>query len=53
MIRLISFDVWNTLLDINVMIESLVKALSELLGVPEDNIMEIVLKTREEIKKIR
>jgi len=53
MIRLISFDVWNTLLDINVMIKSLVKALSELLGVPEEDIMEIVLKTREEIKNIR
>ncbi|ALV63259.1 hypothetical protein ADU37_CDS15600 [Thermococcus sp. 2319x1] len=53
MIKLISFDVWNTLLDINVMIESLVKALSELLEVPEEEIMENILKTREEIKKIR
>jgi len=53
MIRLISFDVWNTLLDINVMIENLVKALSELLEVSEEEIMEKILKTREEIKKIR
>ena len=53
MIRLISFDVWNTLLDINVMIESLVKALSELLGVPEEDVRKNILKTREEIKKIR
>ena len=53
MIRLISFDVWNTLLDINVMIENLVKALSELLEVSEKDIMERILKTREEIKKIR
>jgi len=53
MIRLISFDVWNTLLDINVMIENLVKALSELLEVSEKDIMERTLKTREEIKKIR
>ncbi|ACS90637.1 Hydrolase, HAD superfamily [Thermococcus sibiricus MM 739] len=53
MIRLISFDVWNTLLDINVMIENLVKALSELLKVPEEEIAEKTIKTREEIKKIR
>ncbi|EHR78360.1 2-haloalkanoic acid dehalogenase [Thermococcus litoralis DSM 5473] len=53
MIRLISFDVWNTLLDINVMVENLVKALSELLGVPENDLMQKILETREEIKKIR
>nr|WP_048874709.1 HAD family hydrolase [Thermococcus litoralis] len=51
--RLISFDVWNTLLDINVMVENLVKALSELLGVPENDLMQKILETREEIKKIR
>ncbi|NJE26734.1 HAD family hydrolase [Thermococcus sp. MV5] len=53
MIKLISFDVWNTLLDINVMLESLVKALSEILETPEKEIIEKVLKTREEIKNMR
>ncbi|WP_365942066.1 hypothetical protein [Thermococcus sp.] len=28
--KLVSFDVWNTLLDINVMLEELTKALAEL-----------------------
>jgi len=53
MIRLISFDVWNTLLDITVMIKALGKALSDLLGISEEGVMNKILTTREEIKKIR
>ncbi|USH00807.1 HAD family hydrolase [Thermococcus argininiproducens] len=51
--RLVSLDVWNTLLDINLMLESLVKALSEILKIPEEETMKKVIKTREKIKEIR
>ena len=53
MIKLVSFDVWNTLLDITIMIKALGKALSELLNLPEEEVIEKIIKTREEIKKIR
>lgn len=53
MIKLISFDVWNTLLDIKVMIKALGKALSDLLNLPEEEVMEKILEVREEIKRIR
>ncbi|KPU62460.1 2-haloalkanoic acid dehalogenase [Thermococcus sp. EP1] len=51
--KLVSFDVWNTLLDITIMIKALGKALSELLNLPEEEVIEKIIKTREEIKKIR
>ncbi|MCO6041701.1 HAD family hydrolase [Thermococcus alcaliphilus] len=53
MVRLTSFDVWNTLLDITVMIKALGKALSELLNLSEEEVMKRILETREEIKNIR
>ena len=53
MIRLISFDVWNTLLDISIMIKALEKALAEMLNLPEEEVMRRILETREEIKNIR
>ncbi|RLF80820.1 HAD family hydrolase, partial [Thermococci archaeon] len=48
MIKLVSFDVWNTLLDITIMIKALGKALSELLNLPEEEVIEKIIKTREE-----
>ena len=53
MVRLVSFDVWNTLMDINIMLENLGKALSYLLNIPEKDAMGKVLEAREEIKRIR
>ena len=48
--KLVSFDVWNTLLDINVMLEELTKALAEL---TEKEVFEKVREARREIKELR
>ena len=48
--KLVSFDVWNTLLDINVMLEELTKALAEL---TEKEVFEKVMEARGEIKGLR
>lgn len=52
-IKLVSFDVWNTLMDINIMLENLGRALSKLLDIPEKSSMEKVIEARGEIKRIR
>ncbi|MCD6192451.1 MAG: HAD family hydrolase, partial [Candidatus Aminicenantes bacterium] len=51
--RLVSFDVWNTLLDINQMLEELTKALAELTNRTKEEVSEKVMEAREEIKAIR
>ncbi len=48
--KLVSFDVWNTLLDINVMLEELTRALAEL---TEKEVSEKVMEARGEIKGLR
>ncbi len=51
--KLVSFDVWNTLLDINVMLEELTKALAELTKREYKEVFEKVIEARGEIKKLR
>ena len=51
--KLVSFDVWNTLLDINVMLEELTKALAELTKKTHKEIFEKVMEARGEIKELR
>ncbi|AIF69485.1 hypothetical protein PAP_05410 [Palaeococcus pacificus DY20341] len=50
---IVSFDVWNTLLDINVMLDALSSSLAELLGISDEEAKLEILKAREEIKKLR
>lgn len=51
--KLVSFDVWNTLLDINVMLEELTKVLAELTKKTHREILEKVIEARGEIKELR
>ncbi|ALM75848.1 HAD family hydrolase [Thermococcus barophilus] len=51
--KLVSFDVWNTLLDINVMLEELTKALAELTKKDYKEVFEKVMEARGEIKELR
>ncbi|WP_324734825.1 HAD family hydrolase [Thermococcus sp. SY098] len=51
--KLVSFDVWNTLLDINVMLEELTKALAELTKKEYKEVFEKVMEARGEIKELR
>jgi putative hydrolase of the HAD superfamily len=51
--KLVSFDVWNTLLDINVMLETLTEELSQLTGKPLAEVEGSVSNAREKIKRMR
>ena len=51
--KLVSFDVWNTLLDINVMLDALAVELSKLMGACIIDVVEGIMLTRERIKKLR
>ncbi|NJE86059.1 HAD family hydrolase [Thermococcus sp. CX2] len=51
--KLVSFDVWNTLLDINVMFDAMAVELSKLMGACIIDVAEGMLLTRERIKLIR
>ncbi|NJE09563.1 HAD family hydrolase [Thermococcus sp. MAR1] len=51
--KLVSFDVWNTLLDINVMLDSMAVELSKLMGACIIDVVEGMMLTRERIKRIR
>jgi len=51
--KLVSFDVWNTLLDINVMLDSLTVELTKLMGVCILDVAEAIMLTRERIKRMR
>lgn len=53
MIRLVSFDVWNTLLDINVMLDTMAVELSKLMKTCIVDVVEGMLFTRERIKGMR
>jgi putative hydrolase of the HAD superfamily len=53
MIRLISFDVWNTLLDINLMLKALGKALAEIIETEEKDVFEKIMNARRQIKEQR
>lgn len=53
MIRLISFDVWNTLLDINLMLKALGKALAEIIEIEEKDVFEKIVNARKQIKEQR
>ncbi len=53
MIRLVSFDVWNTLLDINPMLDSMAMELGDLLGICPVDAMEGITLAREMIKGMR
>lgn len=53
MIRLVSFDVWNTLLDINVMLDAIAVELSKLRGACIVDVVEGMMLTRERIKAMR
>ena len=51
--KLVSFDVWNTLLDINVMLDSMAVELSRLMGACIVDVVEGMILTREMIKRMR
>ncbi|ASJ03945.1 HAD family hydrolase [Thermococcus barossii] len=51
--KLVSFDVWNTLLDINVMLDVMAVELSRLMGVCIVDVVEGMMLTRERIKRMR
>ena len=51
--KLVSFDVWNTLLDINVMLDSMAVELSKLMGACVLDVAEAIMLTRERIKVMR
>jgi len=53
MIRLISFDVWNTLLDINLMLKALGKAIAEIIEIGEKDVFEKIMNARRQIKEQR
>jgi len=52
-VKLVSFDVWNTLLDINVMLDSMAVELSRLMGACIIDVVEGMMLTRERIKRMR
>ncbi|WP_297549335.1 HAD family hydrolase [Thermococcus sp.] len=51
--KLVSFDVWNTLLDINVMLDAMAVELSKLMGACIIDVVEGIMLTRERIKAMR
>ncbi len=51
--KLVSFDVWNTLLDINVMLDVMAVELSKLMGACIVDVVEGMMLTRERIKGMR
>ncbi|NJF24316.1 HAD family hydrolase [Thermococcus sp. Bubb.Bath] len=51
--KLASFDVWNTLLDINVMLDAMAVELSNLMGACTVDVVEGMTLTRERIKRMR
>ncbi|ASJ02765.1 2-haloalkanoic acid dehalogenase [Thermococcus profundus] len=51
--KLASFDVWNTLLDINVMLDAMAVELSKLMGACIVDVVEGMMLTRERIKRMR
>ncbi|WP_297436511.1 HAD family hydrolase [Thermococcus sp.] len=51
--KLVSFDVWNTLLDIDVMLDSLAVELSKLMGACILDVADGMVLTRERIKRMR
>ncbi len=51
--ELVSFDVWNTLLDINVMLDAMAVELSKLMGACIVDVVEGMMLTRERIKGMR
>ncbi|ASJ06499.1 HAD family hydrolase [Thermococcus pacificus] len=51
--KLVSFDVWNTLLDINVMLDAMAVELSKLMGACIVDVVEGMMLTRERIKAMR
>ncbi|AHF81009.1 HAD family hydrolase [Thermococcus paralvinellae] len=51
--KLVSFDVWNTLLDINIMLEELTKALAEMTKKEYKEVFEKAIEARGEIKELR
>ncbi|QDA32256.1 HAD family hydrolase [Thermococcus indicus] len=51
--KLVSFDVWNTLLDINVMLDAMAVELSKLMGACIIDVVEGMMLTRERIKRMR
>jgi len=53
MIKLCSFDVWNTLLNLNLMLKLFGKSLSELTGKSFENISEEIMRVRRDIKRLR
>ncbi len=52
-VKLVSFDVWNTLLDINVMLDAMAVELSKLMGACIVDVVEGMMLTRERIKAMR
>ncbi|WP_010478547.1 HAD family hydrolase [Thermococcus zilligii] len=51
--KLASFDVWNTLLDMNVMLDAIAAELSKLMGACIVDVVEGMMLTRERIKAMR
>ena len=51
--KLVSFDVWNTLLDINVMLDAMAVELSKLMGACIIDVVEGMMLSRERIKRMR
>ena len=51
--KLVSFDVWNTLLDIEVMLDALTVELTKLMGACILDVAEGIMLTRERIKAMR
>ncbi|ACJ15485.1 predicted Hydrolase [Thermococcus onnurineus NA1] len=51
--KLASFDVWNTLLDINIMLDAMAVELSKLMGACIIDVVEGMMFTRERIKRMR
>ncbi|MCD6523837.1 MAG: HAD family hydrolase [Thermococcus sp.] len=51
--KLVSFDVWNTLLDIEVMLDAMAVELSKLMGTCIVDVVEGMIATRERIKRMR
>ncbi|NJE00559.1 HAD family hydrolase [Thermococcus sp. JdF3] len=51
--KLVSFDVWNTLLDIEVMLDAMAVELSRLMGACIIDVVEGMMLTRERIKRMR
>ncbi|WP_297090563.1 HAD family hydrolase [Thermococcus sp.] len=51
--KLASFDVWNTLMDINIMLDAMAVELSKLMGTCLIDVVEGMMLTRERIKRMR